>query len=487
MKYNAEAEWDSMIEQSKTLHRIGFKILREEECETIHNAVLEVLTTVGVYVFHSEARKLLRKAGAAVSGEKVFISEKLLQNALDSAPGEFILYGREGDPAIHLAEGRSYFGSGSETQFTYDIETGKRRESVLADISNAARVADALPNVDFVMALGMASDVPQEQYSEYQFRAMLENTVKPLLYIAAARENLEKILDMAEAVAGSREELIRRPFLLLFAQPSTPLQHSQVALDKLLVCAERRAPVLYVSAAMLGGTAPVTMAGSLVLVLAETLSGLVIHQLKAPGAPFVSGGAAPQMDMRTFLCSYGAPELQLSCGAIVEMARFYSLPVFTTAGCSDAQVFDQQAGMEAGYTILTQALAGGNLIHDLGYIGAGMTSSLEMLSLCSEMAGIARHIVRGIPVNSDTIAMDVIRNVEPGGNFLTEAHTVDHYKENLHFTELLNRLDYTQWLRQGAEDFYARANEQVRRILGSHTVPGLTGETGEKLNTIMNR
>jgi len=288
-------------------------------------------------------------------------------------------------------------------------------------------------------------------------------------------------------VAGSREALVARPFMLLFAQPSTPLQHSRDALSNLLLCAERKAPLLYVSAGMLGGTGPVTMAGSLVLVLSETLSGLVIHQLKNPGAPFVSGGATPQMDMRTFLCSYGAPELQLSCAAMVEMTRFYNLPVFTTAGCSDSHLFDQQAGMEAGYSILTQALAGGNLIHDLGYIGAGMTSSLEMLALCNEMAGIARHMVKGIEVTPETIAMEVIRTVGPGGNFLSEEHTGKNYKKNLCFTELFNRLDYTQWSDQGGKDFYARANGSVRQLLRSHEVPELPGEALKKMNIIVNR
>lgn len=465
----------------------GLSLLTQDQCEEIHLAVLEVLDRVGVNVFEDEALSLLQQAGARVDGSRVHIPSWLVKKALSTVPCRVAISNRKSQRAMLLEKGRSYFGTGSDTQFTYDVEYGERRLAVKRDVASAARIADALPNIDFVMSLGIASDVPAENSYVHQFEAMVLNTTKPILYTAANQQDVEDILSIAELVAGDRKALAADPFLVLYAQPSTPLQHSREALEKLLLCAERRVPFQYISAVMLGGTAPVTMAGALVLVTAESLSGLVIHQLKSPGAPFISGGAAPQMDMQTSLCSYGAPELQLSCAAMAAMGRYYNLPVFTTAGCSDAQSFDQQAGMEAGYSVLMQALAGSNLIHDLGYIGAGMTSSMEMLALCNETAGIVKYILRGVEISPETLALDVIERVGPGGNFLAEEHTVEHFRTCLHFSELQNRLEYALWKEQGAEDFAARANQGIREILENHRVPELPEEIVENVKAITRR
>lgn len=394
--------------RANTVHQktAGLNLLSADQCEEIYLAALEVLDRVGVNVFEPEALELLAAAGASVRGERVRIPEWLVRRALSTAPSRIPIGSRgSGDAAaplrraMLLERGRIYFGSGSDTQFTYDILTGERRLSTKQDVIDATRLSEALPNIDFVMSLGLASDVAAENSYVHQFEAMVLNTAKPIIYTAADLPDVKDIVSMAETVAGGLDALRANPSLILYAEPSSPLQHGREALEKLLFCAERNLPVLYVSAAMLGGTAPVTLAGGLVICCAESLSGLVIHQLKNPGAPFIYGGSAPAMDMRTALCSYGSPELQMACSASASLAHYFNLPVFTTAGCSDSHLFDPQAGMEAGYTILMQALAGSNLIHDLGYIGAGMTSSLEMLVLCDEMASTVKYLIRGLEVS----------------------------------------------------------------------------------------
>jgi trimethylamine--corrinoid protein Co-methyltransferase len=202
-----------------------------------------------------------------------------------------------------------------------------------------------------------------------------------------------------------------------------------------------------------------------------------MHQLAKPGAPFIYGGAAPVMDMSTSLCSYGSPELILSCAGMISMARWLNLPVFCTAGCSDAHTFDQQAGMEAGYSILALALAGGNLIHDLGYVGAGMTSSMEMLALCDEMAGIARYFLGGIEISPATLALEVVEEVGPGGHYAAESHTVENFKQYLHFAPLMNRLEFARWEEAGSPTFHEKANRKVRDILATHRAAELPPET----------
>jgi trimethylamine--corrinoid protein Co-methyltransferase len=474
----------------------GLNLISPDQCEEIYLAALEVLERVGVNVFEPEALELLAASGARVQGERAWIPDWLVRRALSTAPSR-IAIGRRGsgrpgkgdaaapiERAMLLERGRIYFGTGSDTQFTCDISSGERRLATKQDVAEAARLSDALPNIDFVMSLGLASDVPTADSFVHQFEAMVLNTAKPIIYTAGDLRDVKDIVSMAEAVAGGAEALRANPSLILYAEPSSPLQHSRTALQKLLFCAENKLPVLYVSAAMLGGTAPVTMAGGLVICCAEGLSGLVIHQLKAPGAPFIYGGSAPAMDARTALCSYGSPDLQMACSASAALAHYFNLPVFTTAGCSDSHLFDQQAGMEAGYTILMQALAGSNLIHDLGYIGAGMTSSMEMLVLCDEMAAAVRYLIRGLEVSPATLAVDLIERVGPGGNFFAEEHTAENFRDSLYLSDLPNRLEFARWQQEGKKDFYRRTNEKVRRMLSEHRPPELPAKVVEAVQSV---
>jgi trimethylamine--corrinoid protein Co-methyltransferase len=466
---------------------LGLQALDPRQCEQVFQAALEILERVGVRVHSPRGLELLRQAGARVEGDRAYLPASAVRKALATAPGSVPIAARDGAPALRLEKGRSYFGSGSDTQFTFDPQTGERRLSTKQDVADAARIADGLPHIDFVMSLGLASDVPTPASYLHQFEAMALNTVKPILYTAADRRDVEDILSIAEAIAGGRQALTERPFLVLYAEPTSPLQHSREAVEKLLLCAERRVPVMYIPAVMLGATAPVTIAGALAQINAECLSGLVMHQLSSPGAPFIYGGAAPVMDMRTSLCSYGSPELALSCAGMISMARWLNLPVFCTAGCSDAHTFDPQAGLEAGYSILAMALAGGNLIHDLGYLGAGMTSSLEMLVLCDEAAGIARFLLSGIEVSPRTLALETIAQAGPGGNYMAEGHTVENFKSSLHFSTVLNRLEHARWQEGGSATLPQRANRRARDILESHRPPELPADVARAVRAVVSQ
>lgn len=333
---------------------MGINLLTADQLDEIHFATLEVLDQVGVEVYNDEALELLKNAGAYVEGSRARVPAWMVKEALASAPSQVVMCNRQGQAAMRLEKERIYYGTGSDTPYTIDIETGERRLAVKQDVCNAAVISDALEHVDFVMSLGLASDTPKETSDVHQFEAMLLNTTKPIVFTAHDKQGLLDIVEMSAAVAGSEEKLARKPFLALYAEPSSPLMHSGDALDKLLACAEKRIPLIYVPAVLRGATGPVTLAGSLVVANAEQLSGLVIHQLKRKGAPFIYGGGTPPMDMKTFICSYGSPERDLSCISLVKIGQYYDLPTFTTAGCSDAQTFDQQAGMEAGMNLLIE-------------------------------------------------------------------------------------------------------------------------------------
>lgn len=467
---------------------LGCNVFSQDQCEEIHFASLEVLDSVGVRVFEKESLALLRNGGASITdGNLVRIPAWMVQDALAGVPCRIPIGNRKGERAMLLEKGNIYFGTGSDTQTTFDVYTGERRISVKQDIVNTAKIVDGLEQIDFVMSMGMSSDVPVHTSYLHSFEAMALNTIKPIVYTANDRQDVEDIIEMSEILAGSPEALRANPFMILYSEPSSPLQHSETALQKMLLCAEKRVPVMYVPAILLAASGPVTSAGSIIVANAEILSGMVIHQMKSRGAPFIYGGSAPPMDMKTMICSYGSPEAILNDAAFISMSRYYGITDFCTAGCTDAQVFDQQAGLEAAFSMLLLGMAGGTLIHDLGYMGAGMTSSMEMVVMTNEIASMVRQVLKGVKISPVTKAMDVIRKIGPGGNFLTDDHTLDNFREHLHFSELLNRDNYDNWKKDGGLDFAGKANGKVREILEDHTPEAVPPEIVEAVRKVIEK
>ena len=466
---------------------IGLNIMTEAQLERIHCSTLDILHRVGVKVYEQESLDLLHGGGARVEGDLVKIPPSMVEKALSTAPSMVALSGRDGKRAVTMEKNNIYYGTGSEVPYTIDPYSGERRKPVKQDNRNAALLVDAFEHTDFVMSLGVATDVPVDSSDLHQFEAMLLNTTKPVLFTAYTRKGLEYIIEMAGLAVGGADRLQRRPNLALYAEPSSPLFHSREALEKLLTCAAENIPLIYATTPMLGATAPVTSGGALVVANAEILSGLVIHQLKAEGAPFVYGGGVPPMHMGTSVCSYGGPERDRGCIALVRLSQYYNLPSFTTAGCTDAHIFDQQAGMEAGFNLLIAGLAGGNLIHNLGYMGIGMTSCFEHLLLCNEAAGAVKHLLQGINVSDEHLALDLIEEIGPGGHFLAEEHTMKHFREELYFPQTLNRKNYDAWKLDGAKTFGQAANERVKKLLKEHKPSSLPPEIVEQIKAITAR
>lgn len=465
-----------MIDNNYFIKRMGLNNLTSGQIEHLHLATLDILEQIGVKVYEPEALELLNNAGARVSGNLVKIPPWMVQQALQTAPCKIVIYDRSGRRAMTLEKDRIYFGTGSDTPYIIDLDTGQRREAVKQDTINATIVTDALENIDFVMSFARASDVPGGRSDRHHFEAMILNSTKPIIFDAHDRQGLLDIIEMAALPSGSINNLVEKPSVIHFTQPSSPLSHSRSALEKLLTAAEKRIPVVYAPAVMCGATGPVTTAGAIAQANAETLSGLVMHQLKSKGAPFIYGGGTPSLNMITTVCSYGDPQSIVGWISLVELSNYYNLPNFTLAGCTDAQVFDQQAAFEAGLSLLMAGLAGGNLIHDLGYVGAGLTCSLEYLVLCNEGAGAVKYMLRGVEVNPGTLALDVIENVGPGGHFLTEQHTLDHFRSQMHFTKMFNRNTFGNWQAAGSKSFGESANAVIKEILQWHEVPALSIE-----------
>lgn len=464
-----------------------FRVLSRSQMEEIHRRSLHILQRTGVAVYHEEALRLLEEAGAYLVGDdRVLIPPALAEEALSWAPSGVTVYSRDGEPAMYLEDSRSYYGTGADCLYVIDPYTGERRTFTGADLVAGMKVCDALPNIDFVMSMGIISDAPRETYDINQFEIMVGNTSKPVVFQAQTPETCETIIEMAAAVVGGRDALRMRPFIILYAEPSSPLRHSREALGKLLAMAEAGLPTVYAPGIMVGATSPVTSAAALVQANAEILSGLLIAQLKRKGSPFIYGAGTPPIDMATMVCSYSAPEHMLRLAAMADMARFYDLPSWGFAGCSDSKILDQQAAAESGMWALISAVTGANLVHDVGYLGSGLTMSFEMVVLNDEIIGAVKSFMAGIRMDDEAFAEDVIHNVGPGGHFLGDEHTLRHFRENW-MPRLFDRSNYTSWEAAGRPDLHCKANARVREILASHSSRPLPEEKREALRRIVER
>lgn len=461
---------------------LGCRLLNDAQLEQVHLASLAILRRTGVRVHEAESLEMLQGAGCAVSDETlVRFPAAVVEDALRCAPSRVVLCGRDGEPRVFLESERSYFGTGSDLPHTLDLETGERRPSLLSDVRATARLVDGLPHLDFVMSMALPSDVPAQTSDRHSFVAMVENTVKPIVFTAWDEAGLSDIIAMAEAVAGGADELALNPFLLAYLEPTSPLVHSNAVLRKMLIMADRALPFVYAPGPLEGASAPVTSAGSLVMANAEVLSGLVIAQLRRRGTPFVWGSGSGPLDMRTMVGVYAAPEFMLHCWAMAELAHhFYGLPVWGFAGCSDAKQPDMQAGIDSALWILSAALSGANLIHDIGYLESGLTCSYEMIVVCDEIIGLVRRLLQGIEFAPETLALDVIDGVGPGGSYLKARHTARHYRRTW-YPRLFDRQAHRAWVEAGRRSLTETARETARELLAKHAPPPLPAEALETL------
>ena len=451
------------------------KVLNRDQALAIHTTALEILDKTGFKMEHPGALEMLADAGCRIyNNDHVQLPAYLVEDALGSTPRQITLYNHNGKKVMPLTNGNSFYGTGSDATFTLDLETGKRRRSVKKDVENFARLVDGLENIAFAMSMSNPEDVPIENIYVYVFAEMVKNTNKPIVFIADSGKDIAKIYDIACQVAGSEEEFQKKPFILNYSEAISPLRFPKNVMERLIFCAEKKIPICFPSGSNAGGGAPVTLAGALALGIAENLVGLVVHQLAGKGSPFLFGPNVSTLDMKSSVVSYGCPEWSLTQAALADMRdEIYGLPIWSFAGASDAKVMDAQAGAEAMFSIITALLARSNLIHDVGFLEYGSTSSLEMVAMANELIAMSRFFVDGIPVNSDTLALEAIERVAsggPGSIFLMDDHTYEHFMKSMFLPKLLDRSRYDSWKNAGAMDLYKRCNTEVKRILSEHQV-----------------
>lgn len=473
----------------KIAPKFPLKFLSKKEVDRIHYASLELLERTGVNIYHEEAVDLLTSAGANVSnGTRVRIPSHLVKQALNQAPERVVIANRLGQRSLFLEDKNVYFGTGSDLQLTIDLNTDKRRESKLKDIEESARLCDNLANIDFIMTNALASEIDSTTADIKQFYAMIKNSIKPVIltsFSSKTKEMLEGIYKIACIIAGDPNAFKANPFLIVYGQFTSPFQHDRMGLERLLFCSQKNIPIVYVPTIMGGASGPVTLAGSLALGNAETLIGLVISQLKNAGTPFIYGGHVAPLDMKTSIFPYGSPEWHMSSTAFTQLAHRYHLPSWSTGGCTDSKIVDGQALAEGVYSILLAAMSGANLVHDIGYMESGLTASLDYIVMLDEFIGLTRRVMKGFQVDQETLAIDLIDEIGPGGNFLVKEHTLKHFKGETWSPTLFDRKSYKSWKKNGATSLKERANNKAKAILESHEPEPIPHDMQNKIEKII--
>ncbi len=452
------------------------RVLSDEQVQALHSATLQILAQTGIEMQDPQGKEILLQAGAMERQGRILIPENLVTDAIDRAPSSFTMYDRLGSIGMQLALGNVYFGPGSDTIYIHDVVTGERRRTIAQDVEDMACICDALDNMDFVMSMGNPSDVPPDDLYIHAFMRMLRGSVKPIVYTVKDRKDTEDIYRIAAALAGGEEALRAKPFLLLYAEPISPLLIPEESLQKIVFCAEKGIPACYIPSPNTGGGGPITVAGAVALGNAECMVGLIISQLIRPGTPYLYGMNTAAMDMKSAIVSYGSPEWSLGMTAWTDLARFYNLPSWGFGGASDSKVVDAQAGLEATFSIMSAFLTRCTLVHDVGYVEFGSTSSAELLIIADEIIRMTRFLMEGLTVDETSLALDAIARVRPGAGFLADAHTLDNWRWAQWTPRVIDRSRYDSWVDSGSKDMLKRANERAREILATHKAPPVPDE-----------
>ena len=458
--------------------------LGPQERQKIHMATLEILERVGVDVHSEKARDILAAGGAAVDGIRVRLPEFMVSRALTTVPQRMTLYDRNGRVAIRAWGHNTYYGGGSDCLNILDHRTGQRRRPVLQDVRDAVRVQDALPEISFVMSMVLPEDVDQQIYDRYQLDVMLNNTTKPLVFVTPDFEGCVSAVEMCEIVAGGAEEFRRKPFATCYINVTSGLVANEEALQKCMFLAEKGLPMLYIPLNAAGVNSPATAAGCMASMNAGTLLGVVLSQLIRPGTPVaVPGWNGGPYNLKTMVGNYVLADEQ---GIPTEMGKHYNLPVFGLGGSTDSKVLDQQAGFEATISLTTALLHGANIVHDVGFMDSGLQASLQLMTVCDDFIGFLRAATAGVVVSDETLALDVIEELGPTGDYLSHDHTLAHYREP-YYSNLAEKGVYAQWQNKGGTTMEARAAQVVDKILETHQPAPLPDEVQQALKAVVAR
>jgi len=443
-----------------------YKPLSEEDIAQVDDAVMRVFEEVGVQVNSDKALAYFRDAGAMIDGQIVKMTRSMVRELVDKAPSDVTLYARKPEQNLNLGGARVYAGTGGTALNVIDGVTGERRKSTLEDLKDIAKLVDGLDNIHFFLLPTYPTDVDVEIVDINRFFAGLDNTTKHIMGGVYTHEGIERVLQMAEIISGSSEKLRREPIISIILCAISPLKIDDVYGDMIVRVAEMGIPIALPAEPLCGSTSPVTLASNVVIQTVDSLAEVCLTQLVNPGAPVLFASVASSNDFRDLKYITGCIEMGLVNAASAQMAQFYKLPFYATAGMSDAKVVDAQCGYESALTLLLCGLSGANYIHDAaGLMDFALSVSLEKYVVDNEIIGMVMRAVEGIKVNEETLAFDLIKEVGPGGHFVYSRHTRRHMRKEHYQPTLSDRDHLEQWWKRGREDTAVRAKRKAQEIL----------------------
>ncbi len=459
----------------------SYKPLTENGVEQIHNTVMRVFEDVGFQVNSDEALEYFRNASATIEGHVVKMPRDMVMELVGKAPSNITLCGRNPEHDLNLGGTRVYAGTGGTALHIIDGVTGERRRSTLADLKNLARLIDGLDNIHFFLLPTYPTDLQPEIVDVNRFFAGLNNTSKHIMGGVYTYEGLERVIRMGEIIVGSAEKLRQNPVISIILCAISPMTIDEKYGDMIVTAAKAGVPVALPSEPLCGSTSPVTIAGNVVIQVVDSLAEVCLTQLVNSGTPAIFGSVASSNDFRDLKYLIGAIEMGMSNAASAQMAQFYKIPFYATAGMSDSKVVDAQCGYESALTTLLCALSGANYIHDAaGLLDFALSVSFEKYVMDDEIIGMAMRAVEGITVNEETLAFDLIKEAGPGGNFVTSKHTRKHMRTEHYMPSLSDRDHMKTWVENGKEDTAIRAKKRAKEILAGADY-WLPDETRQKI------
>jgi len=447
------------------------RLFDDSQINAIHEGVVRLLEEVGMKVKSKQAFEIFEKGGAIVDpvSEIVKIPRDMLANAIKTAPSKVIIHGREEKHDAVLEKNRVHFGTGGTVMYALDFETGERRVTNTHDVRDLARLVDTLDNIAFYVIHTYPGDVAEEDVDVNRFYWAITNTTKPIMGGMYTMKGLREAIQISEMVAGGADQLRERPFVSFITLMVTPLVMDGHYTDFLIEVAKKGLPLAVPSEPLAGATSPVTLASTITINLAETLAGLTLAQLVNPGTPTLIGTTSSIMDMRTGTYVAGAIESSLINAGVAQMAQYYDLPLYATGGQSDSKLNDSQAGYESACQAMTLGLSGANWIHDsAGLLENCTTVSYEKTVIDNEILGNVLRVLKGVEVNEETLAIDLIKSEGPAGNFLASPHTAEHFRSEFFIPAVSDRLNRISWKEKGSMDTHQRAHLIAEEILKTH-------------------
>jgi trimethylamine--corrinoid protein Co-methyltransferase len=454
----------------------SYKPLTEESINRIHQTAMRVIEEVGFEVNSADALKLFEEAGARTDKEsrRVRLPQKKVMELIEMAPSEVRLCGQEEEHDLLLGSNRVYAGTGGTALYIYEPDTNNKRRATLDDLKKIARLVDKLDNIHLFMLPTYPDGLPVEEVDVNRFFAALDNTTKHVMGGVYTVDGVEQAIRLAEIIAGSPEALRKRPRISMISCSMSPLKMDAHYGDLLIAIARNGIPLVCPAEPLCGATSPVTLAGNVVVQTTDSLMGVMLSQIVNPGTPVIFGSVATSTDLRKFSYLAGSIEMGLINAAGAQMAQFYQLPFYATGGMTDSKMLDSQSAYESSLTNMLCALAGANFIHDAaGLMEFAMTVAYEKFVIDNEILGMIMRTVEGIKVDDDTLAFDLIKQVGPGGNFVTANHTRQHMRSE-HYQPLLSDRDSREsWEAGGGKNTWERAAETVKQILAGdgHSLP----------------